>query len=50
VPAGSEVPQPRAPHVALQQTAPQASPTSAQETRQLTYNPITHAPSTYQSK
>uniref|UniRef100_A0A8C4ZCL7 Mitogen-activated protein kinase 15 n=1 Tax=Gadus morhua TaxID=8049 RepID=A0A8C4ZCL7_GADMO len=44
VPAGSEVPQPRAPHVALQQTAPQASPTSAQETRQLTYNPITHAP------
>ncbi|XP_056438187.1 mitogen-activated protein kinase 15 [Gadus chalcogrammus] len=44
VPAGSEVPKPRAPHVALQQTAPQASPTSAQETRQLTYNPITHAP------
>ena len=46
VPAESDVAKTRAPHVTLQQT----SPTSAQETRQLTYNPITHAPSTYESK
>lgn len=38
-------------HVTVQQTVDQQmSPTSAQETRKLTYNPITHAPSTYESK
>ncbi|CAL8293649.1 unnamed protein product [Merluccius merluccius] len=31
-------------HMAGQQAAEQTSPTSAQETRTLTYNPITHAP------
>jgi len=38
-------------YVAVQQTSEQQmSPTSAQETRKLTYNPITHAPSMYESK
>ena len=50
VPAESDVAKTRAAHVTPQQTAQQTSPTSAQEPRQLTYNPITHAPSTYEFK
>ncbi|CAL8296932.1 unnamed protein product [Lota lota] len=44
VSAESDVAKTRAAHATLQQTAEQTSPTSGQETRKLTYNPITHAP------